>query len=343
VIIDHQNNEYPAELVAKDDKSDIAVLESSAYNAPVLPEGNTTLSIGDGVFAIGSPFSLGHSVSLGIISGLKRFVPNYPYVSFIQTDAAINPGNSGGALFNLKGELIGMVSNYFSKQGNYTNIAFAIGIDDVHRISQRHLNEKKIVRGYLGAELLISERVSRKLGYQCSVLLTRIEPNSPAEIGGLKAGDIIIGLDNKVIEDGGEFHRQLERSYPDQNISFTLIRNKQRQSISVTLGTTPLQKKEITNVSTGDASEKLGLILNENSMGIEVLTSYSIAKTAGFSPADEILAINRISVNTIQEFNTQLKKLKENEIALLTVRRNGIVLTLPLGSKTAIKGYSTKN
>jgi serine protease Do len=274
---------------------------------------------------------------------LNRFLPNYPYVSFIQTDAAINPGNSGGALFNLKGEIIGMVSTYLSKQGGYTNIAFAIGIDDVHRIAQRLINEKKIERGYLGAEMLVSERVSRKFGYKSSILLTPIEPNSPAEIGSLNAGDIIIGLDGKEFEDGGELHRLLERSYPDQNISITLIRDKQRKNITVTLGSAPLPKKEITNISTADACEKLGLILNENSMGIEVVTSYSIAKTTGFSPADEILTINGISVNTIQALNTQLNKLKETEIALLSVKRNGTVLTLPLGSKAAIKGYTTKN
>ncbi|HZF71097.1 S1C family serine protease, partial [Sulfuricurvum sp.] len=147
-IIDQNNVEYVASLIAKDDKTDIAVLEAPAFNAPELTDADTTaLSAGDGVFVIGSPYSLDHSVSLGIISAMERFLPNYPYIHFIQTDAAVNPGNSGGAIFDLKGELVGMTSTYFSRQGGYTNIAFAIPIEEVRRIAHTLLNDKKIIRG----------------------------------------------------------------------------------------------------------------------------------------------------------------------------------------------------
>jgi serine protease Do len=343
VIIDNHNIEYPATLIAKDEKTDIAILNVPTFNAPVLSEINTSSSAGDGVFAIGSPYSLGHSVSLGVISAVERFLPNYPYIHFIQTDAAINPGNSGGALFNLNGELIGMTSTYFSKQGGYTNIAFAIPITDVHRVSERLLNQKKIERGYMGAELLLSERISRKLGYPSSVFISRIEPNSPAEVAGLKIGDIITAFNRNSINDGGELHRFLESSSPEDTITLSLIRDKQQKIVVIKLGTIPLEKKEITNISSADASEKNGLILKETSSGIEVLLSYAMAKTVGIDPKDIITQINGTPVKTIQELNTQLSKLKETEIAQITIKRNTNIITLPIGSKAAIKGYVSRN
>lgn len=342
-IIDQENNEYSAVLVAKDDKTDIAVLKSTAFNAPVLLENNGSAASGDGIFAIGSPFSLGHSVSFGIIGAINRFLPNYPYLHFIQIDAAINPGNSGGPLFNQQGELIGMVSTYFSKQGSYTNIAFALSITDVHRIASRLIEEKKIIRGYLGAEMLISERLSRKLGYKSSVLISRIEPNSPAKISGLKSGDIIIGFNDSLLNDGGEFHRFLERSHPDETILLTIVRDKQRKTVNVKLRSTPIEKKEKTNVGTADISEKLGLILREENSEIEVILSYGMAKTVGIDPKDKIVEINDIEVKTIQEFNIQLNKLKEAEIAFVTIKRDAGILLLPLGNKAALKAYVSRN
>lgn len=344
VIVDHHNIEYPATLIAKDEKTDIALLDVPTFDATVLLENNVSLPCaGDGVFAIGSPYSLGHSVSLGVISAIDRFLPNYPYIHFIQTDAAINPGNSGGALFNLNGELIGMTSTYFSKQGGYTNIAFAIPIADVHRVTERLLNQKQIERGYMGAELLLSERISRKLGYLSSVFISRTEPNSPAEAAGLKTGDIITALNGTPINDGGELHRFLESSSPEETITLSLIREKEHKTVIIKLGTTPLEKKEVTNIASADASEKHGLILRETSAGIEVLVSYSTAKIIGIDPTDIIIQFNSISIKTIQELNIQLGKLKETEIALIAIKRNGNIITLPIGSKSAIKAYASRN
>lgn len=342
-IIDYQNNEYSAVLVAKDDKTDIALLKSTAFNAPSLLENNSTVSPGDGAFAIGSPFSLGHSVSYGIVGAINRFLPNYPYIRFIQIDAAINPGNSGGPLFNQQGELIGMVSTYFSKQGSYTNIAFAIPIADIHRIATHLIEEKKITRGYLGAELLSSERISRKLGQKTSVFVSRVEPNSPAQESGLRTGDLIIGFNAIPLNDAGELHRYLEQSRPNEIVTLTVIREKQRQNITIKLGSIPAQKKETINAGTADSSEKLGLILREENSEVEVIFSYGMAKMVGINPKDRIKEINGAEIRSIQEFNTQLSKLKEGEIALVKIKRESSTLVLPIGNKTALKVYSTQN
>lgn len=342
-IIDYQNNEYSAVLVAKDDKTDIALLKSTAFNAPSLLENNSTVLPGDGAFAIGSPFSLGHSVSYGIVGAINRFLPNYPYIRFIQIDAAINPGNSGGPLFNQQGELIGMVSTYFSKQGSYTNIAFAIPIADIHRIATHLIEEKKITRGYLGAELLSSERISRKLGQKTSVFVSRVEPNSPSQESGLRTGDLIIGFNAIPLNDAGELHRYLEQSRPNEIVTLTVIREKQRQNITIKLGSIPAQKKETINAGTMDNSEKLGLILREENSEVEVIFSYSIGKIIGINPKDRIKEINGVEIRSIQEFNTQLSKLKEGEIALVKIKRESSTLVLPIGNKTALKVYSTQN
>lgn len=345
VVIDSNDKEYPAQLIGKDDKTDIAVLESSAYDAPFLSAlENAAPSTGDQLFVIGSPFSLGHSVSGGIVSATNRFISNYPYLAFIQTDASINPGNSGGPVVNRNGELIGMASTYYSRQGNYTNVGFALGIDDVRRIAQELIKNSKIERGYMGADLLISERLVRKMGYQSAVFITRVYPQSPAEQSGLKAGDLIIGIGSENFRDSGTLHRLLEHSRPEESIQLTYVRGKKTSSVILRLSATPEPKNKILNIGTADQAEKLGLILSENNgAGIEAVITYGAAKTAGIDPRDKIEQINGTAVNTIKEFNTQLIKLGENEIAMLTITRNGESIVLPITSQKALKGYSTEN
>lgn len=343
-IVDLNGTEYSAILIGKDEKTDIAVIHVPGINLPMLQRGNSNdLKIGDGLLAIGYPFSLGHSVSLGIVGGLHRFLPNYPYVHFIQTDAAVNPGNSGGPLLNLTGEAVGMVSTYFSRQGGYTNIAFAIPINDTVRIAEHLIREGKIERGYFGAELLISEKVVRKMGEKTGVLVTRIDPTSPASEAGIQPGDLIVGANGIAFQDNGELHRVLERSRSGDTIALTLMRDRRITAAEVTLGI-PVDKKEaVTNIATSDQSEKLGLVLRENDHTLKVIICYDAAKLAGFQPNDTIRKINGKPITTIKELNTYLAKLKENDLTLLHVEREGATFTLPIGTKSAIKGYGSKN
>lgn len=345
-VVDANNNEHPATLLAKDDKTDIAILDVPTLNAPFIPVAKgISLSLGDNVFVIGSPYSLGLGVTVGVVSALERFLPNYPYQYFIQTDAAINPGNSGGPLFNQNGELIGVATMTFSKSGGYTNIGFAIPADEAARIGNLLISQKKVERGYLGAELLICEKFSRKLGYQYSVLITRIDPKSPAEKGGLKAGDLLIQLNDVNFGDNGTLHRYLQRSHPGDSLKVTYLRDKKSAKTTVSLNKVPAATIAINNIGTSDQAEKLGLILQERTADtlLEILISYGSAKTSGFSAGDTIVQINGKSVKTLKEFNLQLSNLTDTEIALVTLRRNGEVISLPLGSKTTLQGYTTAN
>ncbi|MDP3300373.1 MAG: trypsin-like peptidase domain-containing protein [Sulfuricurvum sp.] len=343
-VVDINNTEHPATLLAKDEKADIAILEVPTLNAAMIPFGNSTqVSLGDNVFVIGAPYSLGLGVTVGVISALERYLPNYPYQYFIQTDAAINPGNSGGPLFNQKGELIGVATMTFSKSGTYTNIGFAIPINEAFRIANLLVSKHKIDRGYLGADLLISDKVSRKSGYQSSLLITHIDPIGPSQTAGLKAGDILTQLNDEKFTDNGMLHRYMEQSKPGDSLKLTYIRDKKYANTMISLGIVPNFTTPISNIGTADQAEKLGLILEEKEREIATIISYGSAKTSGFVKGDKIIKINGSSIKTLQEFNTQLSKLKDNEIAMISVYRNKDLITLPLGSKTALGGNTTSN
>lgn len=346
VVVDINNTEHPAILIAKDDKADIAILEVPTFNAPLIPIADSTqLALGDTIFAIGSPYSLGLGVTVGVVSALQRYLPNYPYQYFIQTDTAINPGNSGGPVFNQNGELIAVATMTFSKAGSYTNIGFAIPINEAIRIGTLLMAQKKIDRGYLGATLLISDKVSRKLGYQSSLLVTYVDPKSPAKLSGLRAGDLLIQLNDEKFFDNGSLHRYLAHSKPNDTLTLTYIRDKKLIKSTVKLGATPANVVSTNNIGTADQSEKLGLILEDGSgdESVQVVLSYGSAKTSGFTAGDKIIQINAIGIKTLKELNTQLAKLKETEIAMITFYRNGELVSLPLASKTVLQGYTTSN
>lgn len=345
IVVDKEQNEYNAALIGKDEKTDIAVLEVNSFDAPILDENKSAvLKAGEKVFAIGSPYSLGHTTSFGIVSAVERFLANYPYIGFIQTDAAINPGNSGGPLFNEKGELIGMNSTYFSKQGNFTNIGFAIPIKEVHRISDELISNNKIKRGSMGARMVVSERYARKLGYTQGVLVTAVTKGSASENAGLQPGDMIIKIDDKLLSDGGELHRRIERSRPGEIINITLIRNKNSLTLNVKLDEIKyLISNEITNVAIDDTANKMGLILSEKNNVLEVITSHMTAKDIGLIQGDLIIEMNGRKIQSINELNIQLNKLKQLELGMLTIERNKNRFILPIGSKTALKVYPQDN
>jgi serine protease Do len=246
-------------------------------------------------------------------------------------------------MFNLNGELLGIVSTYFSRQGGYTNIAFAIPIDEARSIADRLIQDKTIKRGYFGAELLLSDNVARKLGEPSGIFITAVDPESPAAKAGLRPGDLIIGINSRRLQESGELHRFLERSSPNTPLALTLLRNGQSVTANIRLGDQTSEKIVMNNAGRNDAAEKLGLIVEEKGQQIGVLMSYGAARTAGFHPGDTLLSINGKSLKSIKDLNERLALLKENEFVFASVQRENEKFILPLGSKSAIKGYSTRN
>lgn len=345
VLIDINRKEYPATVVGTDEKTDVAILSAPTFSAPPLSFGaSNRLSIGEAVFVVGSPFSLGHSVSAGIVSMIGRYLPNYPYLPLIQTDAAINPGNSGGAVFNRNAEVVAMASTYYTKQGNYTNIGFAIPSEDFQRIGGKLLKEKKVSRGYLGAELWSSEKIARKIGYSNALLVTRIDAGSPAESAGIMVGDWIIGIDGHLFRYEGEFYRMLEPSLPGSDFSIMIVRDKKESSINLKLGNGPLETKNfVSNAGASDTTEKFGLIVRENSEGVSVLSVYPWIGAIGIEPGDRIVSIDESDIKTLDELNQRLTKYKENDVGRITIQREKRNIVLPFGGKTALKATSTRD
>jgi serine protease Do len=342
-IVSAEGTEHIASLVASDEKSDIAVIFSPSFHAPKLTVSSTLPTAGDTIYALGAPYSLGSSLSFGILSATRRTLQNYPYLQYFQTDAAVNPGNSGGALLNDKGEVIGVVAMTFLKSGGYTNIGFAIPIEEALNIATTLLKDKNITRGYLGAKLLISDKLSRKLGYPYSTIVSEVIPNSPAAFANLKSGDIIIGVNGRKLKDANTLHRVLYTSKPKETIELTLIREKKTLTTQVTLGNQIHKSPTVSNAGLGDASEKLGLIVNENGSEIVVVLTHGISKTMGILPNDIVLTVDNTAIKTIKELNTQLSKLSDNSIGLITLKRQGEIITIPIGSKTSMAVYSTIN
>jgi serine protease Do len=342
-IVSSDGTEHIASLVASDDKSDIAVIFSSSFQAPKPTIASTLPAIGDTIYALGAPYSLGSSLSFGILSATKRTLQNYPYLHYFQTDAAVNSGNSGGALLNDQGEVIGVVAMTFLKSGGYTNIGFAIPIDEALSVATALLKDKNITRGYLGAKLLISDKLSRKLGYPHSTIVSEVIPNSPAAIANLRSGDIIIAVNGTKFKDANTLHRLLYTSKPKETIELTLVREKKTLTTQVILGNQVHKSPKVSNAGLGDASEKLGLIVNENGGEVMVVLTHGISKTMGILPNDTLLTVDNITIKSIKELNTQLSKLSDNGIGLLTLKRQGEMITIPIGSKTSLAVYSTAN
>lgn len=340
-IIDIGYKEYPVTLIGADEKTDIAVLSIDNQNMnPVEIETDKTARIGDSVYVIGSPYSLGQSISSGIISMDRRYLPNYPYLHYLQTDASINPGNSGGVVINQDAKVIAMASTYFSKQGGYTNIGFAIKANDFLRIAAKLIEERNITRGYLGITTLNSEFLARKYGYTHALLITRVDVGSPAESTGLFEGDMIVEIDHQSINDGGDFHRYIERKTPGEQIDLTVKHNNQiiRKQMLLTQGRN--SEKIQTNVGTSDVAEKLGIILNVQS---NTVTVAAVASTLPeLKAGDVILKINDNEVHSIEEFNTSITKHK-NYFSYIKLKRNNRELLLPIGDKNIIGTYITED
>jgi serine protease Do len=208
----NDRREFVAEVIGTDPRSDIAVIKIDSENLPVLKLGDSSdLKVGEWVLAIGSPFGFDKSVTQGIVSAMGRSLPNDSYVPFIQTDVAINPGNSGGPLFNLNGEVIGVNSQIYSRNGGYMGLSFAVPINVVTDVYEQIINKGSVSRGWLG---VIIQDVTRELAESFGMdipggaLVARVLPDTPAERSDLEIGDVIIKFNNYDVD-----RQKLEQKY----------------------------------------------------------------------------------------------------------------------------------
>jgi serine protease Do len=330
--------EFDAKLVGSDPRTDVAVVKIDAENLPVLATGNSDkLEVGAWVMAIGNPFGLTHTVTVGVVSAKGRSAMGIvDYEDFIQTDAAINPGNSGGPLVNLDGKAIGLNTAIFSRSGGYMGIGFAIPIKMAQAIADQLIETGKITRGYIGIviqDLTPELAKSMDLERQEGILVADVADASPAAKAGLERGDVIVGLNGKPVKKIGSFRNKVALTAPGTEIKLTVVRDGDRKSITVTLGELEPQetaaggRQESANEKLGftvhnltpDLAERLGYE-DESGVVITQVARGSEAARKGLVPGTLILQVNRTEVANVQEFNARIRKAAARGTALLLVK-----------------------
>jgi len=329
--------EFKAKVIGTDPQSDVAVIKIDATNLPVLRLGDSDkLEVGEWVIAIGNPFGLSQTVTVGVVSakGRSRIGIN-DYEDFIQTDAAINPGNSGGPLVNIHGEAVGMNTAIFSRSGGYMGIGFAIPINMAKAIKDQLLKKGKVTRGWLGVVIQdIDEELAKSFGLEKTegVLIAEVSEGSPAEKAGLKQGDIILRLNGKKVDDLGELRNKIALTAPGTKVKLEVLRENKRRTIQVTIGEQPAGKA--IGMAQHEILGKIGLVVQDlteelakqfgyrESQGVLVaeVEPGSPAARVGIRPGHLIEEVNRKRVHNMDEFVRALAQSKKTKSVLFRVR-----------------------
>ncbi|WP_437827607.1 Do family serine endopeptidase [Sorangium sp. So ce1153] len=329
--------EFEAEVVGRDPKLDLALLHLKGANGlPVAPLGSSEqLRVGEHVLAVGNPFGLGHTVTLGIVSAKARAIGAGPYDDFIQTDASINPGNSGGPLFNWRGEVVGINT---AIRAGANGIGFAIPIDALKDVLPQ-LREKGFVeRGKLG---LLFQPVTRdlaaalKLDGPKGALVAEVEPGGAAARAGIKPGDVIVDVNGVPILHAEELRRNVARNAPGSEIKVTVVRAEKRQELVAKLDALQDEEGEAGNrprptqgarPERQQSAEKLGIQISDAAGGgVRVDGFASGSDQQEIQVGDVILEVNGAPVKDVAGLRAAIGKVKDGSIALLKVRRGKVV------------------
>ncbi|MDH4202361.1 MAG: Do family serine endopeptidase [Phycisphaerae bacterium] len=323
-------------LVGTDDKADVALLKiENVDDLPYLELGNSDeLEMGEWVIAIGNPFGLTETLTVGVVSALGRKLgrPDV-YQDFIQTDAAINPGNSGGPLLNLEGKVVGINSAIITGDRGYMGIGLAVPINVAKAIKEQLIATGKVHRGYLGVlpQDIEPEMVDLfKLKDNKGAIIINVEEDSPADKAGLEKDDVIIKIGDKKVEDGQDVRNIVSFIVPETEVEFTIVRNGKEKKLTVKIGS----RQESNLAETSDLGKKFGLTVAtideevadqynvEEGKGVVVVEvkSGSPAARAGIRKGMVILEVNRTEVNTVGEFNEAIAESEDSKKALLLVK-----------------------
>ncbi|RMF87199.1 MAG: DegQ family serine endoprotease [Nitrospinota bacterium] len=327
---------FQARIVGTDPKSDVAVIKIDGENLPVLPLGDSdALEVGEWVIAIGNPFGLKHTITVGVVSAKGRSTVGITdYEDFIQTDAAINPGNSGGPLINLRGEAVGINTAIFSRSGGYMGIGFAIPINRAKVIEKQLIQTGRVVRGYLGVSIqALTPELARSFGLETTegVLITEVTRGSPAEKAGLRPGDVILAFHGKAVKDVGQFRNLVALTPPGTRVKILLVRNRVQREITVTIGQLPEEPVGAGQIEllkrlgfavqnlTPELAQQLGYAEGQGVLIAQVEPG-GVAYMAGLRPGMLIREVNRKPVSTVDDFLAALTESLQSKTVLLLVQ-----------------------
>jgi len=331
--------EFDAKVTGRDPRSDIAVIEIKASDfKPIKLADSSQLQVGEWVIAIGNPFGLSHTLTVGVVSAKGRTsVGISDYEDFIQTDAAINPGNSGGPLVNLDGEVVGINTAIFSRSGGYMGIGFAIPSNLINNIAHQLIKDGNVTRGYLGVYIQpLTRELSDSFGLkeQQGILVSQISDDSPAAKGGLKQGDVIIEFNGKAVTDVGHFRNAVALVSPGNKVELTVLRSGKQKVLTVKIGTlskdkmmakTPAQTTDEIGLTVQTLTPKLARQFNAKSGEGVVVTAVkpgSVAAMAGLDVGTIILQVNQKTVQSASDFQKEVKHSANTKRLLLLIRQN---------------------
>ncbi|MEK7747733.1 MAG: DegQ family serine endoprotease [Nitrospirota bacterium] len=342
--------EFKGKVVGKDKKSDIAVIRIDATDLTTVPWSDSDkLEVGEYVVAIGNPFGLNQTVTMGIVSAIGRAnVGIADYEDFIQTDAAINPGNSGGALVNIRGELVGINTAIFTRSGGYMGVGFAVPSNMVRSIMDSLVATGKVSRGWLGVSIQdITPALGKEFGLSAEnskgSLVTDVMPDSPAAKAGLKRGDVILSFMGHEVDDASHLRNLVARASVSSRASLKIMRDKKEKDITVTLSEQPkevAQKGEkgeffeldqepagLFGFSVHDISpeiaEQFDLSPKERGVVIVQVETGSLAEESGLREGDIVMEVNRKAVSDLKGYERLFSKIKKGDSVLFLINRQG--------------------
>ncbi len=338
--------EYTAKVIGADRRTDVALIKIDAKNLPVVKLGDPNkLRPGEWVVAIGSPFGFENSVTAGIVSATGRSMPgDDSIVPFIQTDVAVNPGNSGGPLFNLQGEVVGINSQIYSRSGGYMGLSFAIPIDVANNVRSQLATDGRVTRGRIGVQIQeVNAQLAESFGLDRprGALVGRVEPDGPAAKGGIKAGDVILSVEDVTVERSGQLPGMIANVKPGTKVDVTVWRDRQNKKLTLMTDEFKEQNQRVGSSSDGGTpreADKLGLTIRpltsdeqgsadtQGKLLVESVTGPAAA--AGVQRGDIILGVNGKSVTSVKQLRDATEK-SSGTVALL-VERQGTQIFLPV-------------
>jgi len=343
--------EFKGRLIGSDRRTDVALVKIEASNLPRLAIGDSSrLRVGEWVVAIGSPFGLENTVTAGIVSAKGRDTGDY--LPFIQTDVAVNPGNSGGPLLNMRGEVIGINSQIYSRTGGFMGISFAIPIDEAMRVADQLKTSGRVVRGRIGVGIAeVTKDVAEPLGLPraAGALVRSVEASGPAERAGIEVGDIILRFDGKPIEKSSDLPRIVGGTKPGSKVPVQVWRKGANRELQVTVAEMEPERNQRASRSPGQpgggqaapaAANAFGLVVSEIPEerraqlrirgGVIVDSAEGAAARAGLRAGDVLLSLDNQDITSVKQFNDLVAKADKAKAHVLLVRRGDNASFVPI-------------